>query len=207
MKKIKYLLPIVIAAILALPCMAAGPESAASIMGGLKKNIAEQPSVEAVFTIKSDNTPLQGSIIMSESKFTMKTPQLAVWYDGKTQWTLVEASKEVSISEPTADELMLTNPFAILTSYDGYYTARRLPDLKGRRRVQLVPKGHSTGIENIVVTIDAATHYPTAIVITFDDKQQLDVTIDKISGGNKKADAAFVFDIKKYPGFEINDLR
>lgn len=203
----RQLITIIFLALAITPCMAMPPVSAASIMSELKKKIVSHASVEAVFTIKSDDVPLEGSIIMSESKFSMKTPPLSVWYDGKTQWTLIRTSKEVGISEPTADELMLTNPFAILTSYDGYYAARRLPDISGRQRVELIPKDKNAGFESIVVTVNTTTYFPESIIVNLDKNRKIDLTIDKISGASKKADATFIFDAKKYPGFEINDLR
>lgn len=194
--------------LLSLSCLCATAQlSASAILDKLKTNVAAAQSVEAIFTINGGDARVQGSIIMAGSKFTMATPDISVWYDGKTQWTLMQASKEVNISEPSVEELMVSNPFAIITAHDGYYNARRLPDVKNLYRIELTPKNNNSGIEKIILTLNTATLWPTSILVNFYDNQHIEVKIDRIAGGNTKNDAIFRFNEKRYPSFDIIDLR
>ena len=193
-----------------LPAMcawAAGTQSAAAILSQLRGKLATSPSVEAVFTIKGAFGPVQGSLIMAGAKFYMTTPQLTVWYDGKTQWTLLPDSREVDISEPDAEEMMEANPFAILSSPQSHYSIRRLPDSKGCFRIELKPVDKSSSIGRYVLTVSQATKWPTAVTVEFSDGRKMELAIDSIAAGKAKAASVFVFDAKKHPSIEIVDLR
>lgn len=55
-------------------------------------------------------------ILGDEGKFAIDLGDMKLFYDGKTQWAYSAADKEVTIINPTADELALGNPAAILAS-------------------------------------------------------------------------------------------
>lgn len=200
-----FLLPLALVA--ALLASAAKAPTASSILAAVRAKMTSAPAVEAVFTINSGSGAVQGSVILSGAKYAMTTPQMSVWYDGKTQWTLLESSREVSITQPSADELMETNPFAILSAHTDYYTARRLSDTNGRYRVELVPRDKGTVVSRFVLFVDPATGWPAALAVHFDDGRRIDVVIDSISAAKAKSAATFKFDSKKHPTLEIIDLR
>lgn len=187
--------------------MAAGTQSTATILSKVRNKIASAPSVEAVFTINGGGGPVQGSLLMSGAKFAMTTPQLSVWYNGKTQWTLMTESQEVSISEPDAQEMMAVNPFAILSSPQSHYTIRRLSDSNGRYRIELKPVDKMAEIERYVLFVNSSTYWPSAVLVEFPDGRKMDLVIDSIVAGKAKAASAFAYDAKKYPAIEIIDLR
>lgn len=205
----KYLRHILVLAMMlpALFGMAAATQSAASILSQVRNNIASAPSVEAVFSINGGSGPVQGSLIMAGAKFSMTTPQLSVWYDGKTQWTLMTESREVSITEPDADEMMASNPFAILSSPQSHYSIRRLSDSNGRYRIELKPVDKTSVIERYVLFVNQSTHWPAAVVVEFSDGRKMELVLDAIGAGKAKTASAFVYDAKKHPAIEIIDLR
>lgn len=197
----------VLLALIAFTASAAKTVSAASILDGLRTKIIGAPSVESVFTINGGEGPVQGSVILSGSKYTMTTPQMRAWFDGRTQWTLLQSSREVNVSEPDRAELMSSNPFAILTAHKDYYTARRLKDAGGMQRVELVPRDRTSAISDIVVAVNPRTGWPTSLEVSFDDNRKISVRIDRMNAGNAKAPSAFAFNAKDFPGYEIVDLR
>lgn len=208
MNRLRLILTLICATVL-LPAFAAqtGKESAASILSSLRTKMASASAVEAVFTINGGSGPVQGSVILSGARYTMTTPQMSVWYDGRTQWTLLENTAEVSITEPTADELMASNPFAILSDHQRHYTARRLSDSSGRYRVELVPRDKNSVIKRYVIFVDRNTGWPGALTAEFDDGRRIEVVIDNISAAKSKDARTFVFDPRKHPATEIIDLR
>ena len=109
MKNLKSYIFILLA-IVATTASAAKSVTAESILDGLRSRIVGAPSVEAVFTINGGDGPVQGSVILAGSSYTMITPQMRAWFDGRTQWTLINSSKEVNVTEPDRSELMSTNP-------------------------------------------------------------------------------------------------
>ena len=199
----RYIIAVAMAT-LAIGAFAA--ETAASVLNGMRAQLTSSAAVEAKFTINGGNGPVEGSIEMSGARFALSTPQLRVWYDGKTQWTMLDKTKEVSISEPTAEELTAANPFSILRDYAATYQSRLLPALNGLRRVELTPRGNDSGISRIVICADKK-NMPAALTIFFEDGQQIVVNIDNIHGRSALPDKAFRYDSHLYPASETIDLR
>ncbi len=190
-----------------LAASAAAVPTAASILSAMRAKMSAAPSVDAVFTINGSSSSVQGSLILSGAKYAMTTPQMSVWFDGKTQYTLLAGSDEVNVTEPDADELMESNPFAILSAHQDYYTARRLPDRKGCRRVELVPRDRNSAVGSFVILVNSTTGWPAALEVHFDDGREIEVIIDAISAGKARSNATFSFDASRYPACEIIDLR
>lgn len=208
MKRLRLTLIFLFAALF-LHAVAAGQSkaSAATILSSLRSRMASAPAVEAVFTINGGQGPVQGSVILSGAKYSMTTPQMSVWYDGRTQWTFLRNTNEVSITETSADELLSTNPFAILSDQTGHYTARRLSDNSGRYRVELVPRDKSSIIKRYVLFIDHTDSWPRALTVEFDDNRRIEVVIENIGASAVRDAATFAFDAHKHPAAEIIDLR
>ena len=202
----------IIAALFICICFAASAVgtkalSAESILAGLRSNITSAPSVDAVFTINTDKGPLHGSVILAGDKYLLSTPELEVWYDGKTQWTLSHSAKEVNITTPDVNERMASNPFAILTAGKEYYTARRLADSKGNRVVKLTPTDKTSAIGSFTNYVKPADKWPSAICVDFEDGRRIDITINSISAGKARQASTFMYNQSRYSNFEIIDLR
>lgn len=185
----------------------AATNPAETLLSKVKARLSSAPSVEVTFTINGGEGPVQGSATMAADKYFMTTPVLTVWYDGRTQWTFLKSSGEVSITEPTADELMASNPFAILSSPADHYTLRMLGDSQGRKRVEMTPKSKMSGISRIVLFVNPSTSWPAAIVVSFDDGRSVDVVVDNISSGKAVPVGTFRYNSKRFPATEIIDLR
>ena len=184
----------------------AGNRSADDILRSAAGRLSSSPSVEAQFTVHGQE-PVQGNIVMDGPRFAMTTPLLCVWFDGHTQWTQLQSTSEVSITEPTATEIMESNPFAILRDYSARYRARRLPDAAGKQRVELTPlPSADTTIEKAIIVVDSS-NWPAAAEIRFTDGRSIIATIDHIGAAASKPASAFRFDTTRNPAVEIIDLR
>lgn len=206
MKRNILTLLVLVALLMPAALRAAGP-SASSILAKMRKSMLAKPAVEAQFTINGADGAVQGSALMAGAAFAFTTPQLDVWFDGRTQWVFLHSTGEVSITEPTPDELATTNPFVVLSAYDTHYTSRRLPDSSGRRRVELVPRDADSGIRSITVIADTPGNWPQAIIVDLDSGERIHMVIDRIAGRAKPADTAFRYDARLHPASEIIDLR
>ena len=58
---------------------------------------------------------LQGNLILQAKKFHLNTPEVKAWFDGKTQWAYFAQNNEVSVTNPTTEELAETNPAMIIS--------------------------------------------------------------------------------------------
>ncbi len=178
-----------------------------SIMDAMRSKFAAAKTVEILFTLSNNGQTEQGSALVSGASFFLETPSINVWYDGRTQWALIKSLEEVNITEPTADELASTNPFAILNDYASYFKARKIDASAGSRRVQLTPKDKNSLIAEIAITVSVATNFPQSVVLLMDDGRKMSIKVDAIKSITAKPEATYRYDSKKFPAKEIIDLR
>ena len=134
------------------------------------------------------------------------TPAMSVWYDGHTQWTQMHSTTEVCISEPTADEVMESNPFAILSNYSRNFRCRRLADVDGRRRVELTPVSPDSDIRKAIISV-GPDGWVAGAQIVYDDGRSVSAAVDRIGAVRQQPLSAFRYDRATHPASEIIDLR
>lgn len=180
--------------------------TASKLLDEMRAKMVEKPALEAMFTVKGAQA-FQGSIRMSGASFVLTSPEMTVWFDGKTQWTYLKSSNEVSISEPDGEELATTNPFTVLRDYAKYYNARVKSNKANTAVVILSPKTKKSAIKSISININTTSKWPTGISVELSDKKQIALSVDRIAHTAPIAASAFRFDKKKFPKAEIIDLR
>lgn len=181
--------------------------TANEILNNASEKYQKDGSISAQFTLSGVGNPTEGEIVISGDKFFLSTPQLSIWYNGRTQWTYSADTNEVNITEPTVEELQQVNPFAIINSFRMQYNAILLKSANSLYRIQLIPlKAENTNINKAIVTLNSTTLYPTEIALTI-DKNIVTIKTINIKTIKSASHQTFVFDKKKYPNAEIIDLR
>lgn len=193
--------------ILCLASIAVAFASAQDELARIRARIASAPSLELAFSIATENKPVQGSAIISGDKYFMNTDALKVWYDGRTQWTFLKSTGEVSITEPEVEELIVSNPLAMLSAPDDFFNISSLTAEKGMARVKLTPKKAVGGVKEIVLKINNKTSFPETITINFDDDRTMLLTVDNIADGSAKPISVFRYDASRFPAKDVIDLR
>lgn len=203
--KLRNILSISLLTLTAFASQAA--ESVEALLDRAVNKLSAAPAVEVQFTVTGADKPVQGSMIMAGPKFALTTPVIDVWYDGSTQWTMLKSSSEVSITEPTLEELMESNPFAILRNYSTYYQAARLRDSNGNKRVSLTPLYPAdTEIAGAMVII-GPDGWVRGAEVEFKDRRIISATVDNIGSVPAKPASAFRFNPAQHRGVEVIDLR
>ena len=186
---------------------AAAAESAASVLEKATAKINAAQSVTADYIISSGSASEKGRLILSSGRFSLSSKSLNTWYDGITLWTYSPSLKEVNITNPTADELMEINPFAIINNYSTYYTPALLSSSKTEYKLAMTPKKKGSAISKAILTVNAASYYPENITLTMPDNSTVNIKIESITSGKAIPANAFKFDRKAAPDAEIIDLR
>ena len=163
-------------------------------------------SLKASFTVDGNGQRSSGEITIDGNRFYLTTPEMATWFDGKTQWSYSPAAEEVSVSEPTASELEQINPFAIIDGLQKQFKGRRLTAPKGLDRLEQTPK-NNRDYNKVVLTINSATGLPVEITFTTTDRTVTAIKILSLIKIKTPPASTFRFDPKKYPLAEIIDLR
>lgn len=170
-------------------------------------NFNNAPSLTADFTIALESGSEHGKFTLCKNLFKIETPTMAIWFDGKTQWTFLKANNEVNITEPTGEELMESNPFALLSSFSTQYNCRLLHSTSASDIIELTSKIKNTPIKSARVTISKSTGWPTTLTVTLDNGTVTSVAVQGITMGNPMQATSFRFDKKMFPTAEIIDLR
>jgi len=190
----------------AQPVSAARP-SAASVIDKVVAAMKRHPSLDIVFSVWNNGNSYSGSMCVAGKCFHLSTPELKVWYDGKTQWTYMPDAGEVNITEPDASELAQTNPLSILSGVERNFTFRRLKSPAGIDKIELTPRKKTGDFASAVLTVDVATSLPKELVLKDTKGRTTTIKIASVKGGKTKPAGAFRFSPSKFPGVEVIDLR
>lgn len=203
------------AALFLCTCACAFAQSARSILDQTANKLKNSGGIEASFegtSFKGTQVAGEGAgtIYVQGGKFKISTNQLTTWFDGKTQWTLMNGSDEVNVSTPTAEELQSINPYTFVDLYKrGYDLTVENVNYKGTacHEVRLRAQKKNQGILLLILTIDKKTQLPVSVRMKSDKGEWTRIRVNGIHTNKKWNAATFQFNSKEHPGVEIIDLR
>lgn len=148
------------------------------------------------------------TVRISSDKLYISDSEMTLYFDGKTQWVYQPDLNEVTISEPTKEELMEISPIAIINQYKKSYRALLEPSLGDSKTdvVTLLPKRPGDDIFRIRFYLSKQTSEITRIESSSRSGQTMYFDLS----GYKKISASastFKFNKSKYPKVSVNDMR
>lgn len=183
-------------------------ESATALLDRAANHYRVAKSITAGYTMSADGSATAGSITVSGTRFYISSPDMTVWYDGKTQWSYSPAINEVNITEPTAEELQQVNPFAIIQAFRRAYKAGYVGKANGvTRQVQLTALNPRDEIRKAIVTMNTSTLFPASIVLTMTGNKTITIKVSSARVGATLPMSTFRFEKKKAPKAQVVDLR
>lgn len=199
MKKLLFLL----IAMLCGTAMSFGAESASALLGRVAAKLKAQKSIVAQYALTADGHTQRGTLVASGNQFLLTSPEVSVWYDGKTQWTYSPQIGEVNITEPEADEVAQINPFAIINAFQKHYNATY-----SGKKVLLTARSRAGDIRTVLFGVNPTTLMPTEAVVTLSSGQKIKITITSIKDGGPTRKDAFTYKPSLLPrGVRVIDLR
>lgn len=158
---------------------------------------------------KEDLAKITGSVLIDGNRFKLKTNDLEVVFDGKTQYAYSPQINEVSITEPTEKELAEVNPLMLLERYknNSRITLEKNKESTATNNIVIVPKNKASDVKQIVVRISKSSNLPTLLQL-FDKKGSIiTLSLAKTKELENIEKGTFSFDTSFYDDIEINDLR
>ncbi len=153
----------------------------------------------------------EGSLIFKDDKFTCETEQMKTWFDGKTQWSLIYDSEEVNITEPTPEELIEINPYALLKlykkGYSYYLLSEKQIDGVSFAEIVLEASSNKNDLQKLTLWINAKTNEPHTIDIVRSNGDTIHINIELVRVNKNLSPNIFVFNEKAYPNVDVIDLR
>ena len=150
-----------------------------------------------------------GTLLLKGNQFYLNSGGIQSWFDGKTQWSYLESSEEVNVSNPTPEELQTINPYALLSIYkNGYnykYAGTKSRNGKQGFEVILTPE-NKQDITSITLFV-SQTYQPLYIKVEQNKKAANEIIVTSYQTNQPLDNATFKFDKKKFPNAEVIDLR
>ena len=151
----------------------------------------------------------KGILCMKGDKFYLDCAGIQTWYNGKTQWSYVEANEEVNISTPTIEELQQINPYLLMKSYDNEYhykyIGNRMTNGNQVYEIILFPQKKQ---DITSITLFISTEYiPLYIKVEQNNQAPVEFKVTNFQHSKHLTDDFFIFDRNKYPDAEMIDLR
>jgi len=174
------------------------------------KSLTVKTNFELSVTEKNalPSQPISGTFIMRANKFSLDMDETKVWFDGKTQWLFQKSENEVSITEPTVDELAQINPMAILASFKAKSWIRFAKSKNTTTDlIELIPKNKNQDFVKVEVQISKKTKAPEFIRTTDKKKTVTLLRLTNYKNIGTISDDTFTFKKNNYKNIQINDLR
>ncbi len=162
--------------------------------------------ISADFTLSRQGKSVSGKIKEKGNRFSIITPSVATWYDGKTMTTWSADTNEATIFIPTEEELGESNPLLLLQTSSSYSVSYGASKGTDRKTLILTPKRRGLSAKKITVTLASASLIPQRIDVTLADGKTMSVTLRNVSLKAQVSDADFRFNKSKYPKAKINNL-
>lgn len=206
-----------------LACLLFGPrvisraQNPVSILDKAATAYENANGISASFTLNTRSEvqkmseSFEGTIQMKGDKFTLITPDMSTWFDGKTQWTYVERNDEVNVSTPSGEELQFTNPAMLLRVYKKGFTPAYIGEStaangKAAYDIKLTPKKKGD-ILSVELQIEKFSGFPAKIKVEAKNGITNTIHISNLKTGVNQSDDFFVFKESEYPDAEVIDLR
>ena len=180
-------------------------ETAEQLIERCASKINKAPSMTIKFNLSFGDKKSDCQLIVSREKYRLSSSDIEVWFDGTTQWSYSSADREVSITEPTIDEQLECNPFAILNNFKSAYNVRRLSGEKNE--IEMTAKNKMSTVRKAVITINGTTGLPSKLVVTMSNGRTFSAVVTSAVEGKRLPSTTFVYDKAKYPANTVVDLR
>jgi outer membrane lipoprotein-sorting protein len=150
----------------------------------------------------------QGTFTMKGQRFVLEMPEVKVWFDGKTQWAFTTQTNEISITEPTRDEILEINPLAILNRSTSEMNINFSKKKSNENYIiEMTPKNIKQNLSKVELQINKSTNELKSIEINEKDGTTMTLKLKNYKKNIKLIADFFTCDKTQYKNAYINDLR
>lgn len=192
-------------------------QNARSILDNANKAYTDAGGLVATFTIDTQDTKSRttysqdGTAYLKGNKFKIDVPDGITWFDGKNQWVYAQGGDEVTVTNPTGEELAGVSPSVLLNIYKtGFkldYKGEQKENGKNVHVVDLIPENSKADFSKITVSIQKSDNLFSSIKMFNKNGINNHLIIKSIRKSGNLPDNTFIFNRKEYPNTEIIDLR
>ena len=174
-------------------------------------------SVKASFALKIENATGKvqgtkaGTVMMKGVKYKVSITGQEIFCDGATIWTYDVAAKEVQVSALDNSSGSITPQKLFTNFYDKDFLFMLNPDVtkagKTYQVVELTPVDKTKPFFKVVIEVDKASKVIMSTRVFEKNGNRYLYAINSMATTATIPDDSFAFNLKKYPGVEVIDLR
>ena len=179
-------------------------QTAKEVLDKAAAAVSNKSGITASFTLKGGQMNDKGTINIKEKKFQITTPDVVIWFDGKTQWSYVKKNDEVNVSNPNESQLQALNPYNFIYMYKKGYNST-LAKKGSNYEVHLTATDKKKSVQEMYITIQPKTYIPSEIRIKH-PRGWNTIEVNNVKKANL-SDGIFHFNSKDFPTAEVIDLR
>ena len=173
-----------------------------TLFANLQEKVFQSDFVISITEEASQPLNIPGSVTLQAEKFALTMFGIEATYDGENLYMYQADANELTISNPSKEELLTANPFAFAEDLTANANLTERDSKDGASTyVTLTPKDQSKGISRFVVKLRKADAMPLTVEMKEGNKTTL-LTLKN----SRFIDTPPTFTITKEAAF-INDLR
>lgn len=217
----KKSLPIAISLILLVSFVMAQPPKgmgnsdpdAKKILDAVSAKFKTYKTVQSKFSLKIENSSNKvlgsktGTVYMKGTKYRVSVTGQEIFCDGSNVWTLDKAGKEVTISKLDPTNNTITPQKLFTNFYDKDFLYKLNGETKGIQEIELTPIDKSKAFHKVLVYVNKATKTISSTKVFEKAGNRITYSVSGLTSNGNIGDPTFVFDIKNYPGVNVEDLR
>lgn len=174
-----------------------------SFLANIEKTTLSSDCVLTVSSEQSQDFSYPGTIVLEGDKFSLEMFGIEAAYDGQTMYMYSDDTQELTLTNPTEEDLLQTNPLRFAKALAEVSRIEEKQTKNGNKEVTLYPNELRAGILRVTLTLDKEGKLPVSIEIKEADKSSRLVFIDP----NYLSPSSLQdYTIRKPDAF-INDLR
>ncbi len=190
---------------------------AKKILDAVSAKFKTYKSVQAKFSLKIENNAgkaigsKNGTVLMKGSKYRVSVTGQEIYCDGNNVTTYDKSTNEATITklDPTANTLTPQKMFTDFYDKDFLYklNGESKSGTKTLQEIELTPIDKTKPYFKVLVYVDKASQSISSTKIFEKSGDKYTYSILSMNTKAVIGDEQFTFDLKKYPGAEVVDLR
>lgn len=216
----KLLSTVILALMLAPIAMAQVPKGmgtsdpeAKKVLDAVSAKFKTFKSVQSKFSLKIENAANKvlgnktGTVYMKGTRYRVSVTGQEIFCDGSNVWTLDKAAKEVTISKLDPATNTITPQKLFTDFYNKDFLYKLNGETNGVQEIELTPIDKSKPFHKVLVYINKASKLISSTKVFEKTGNRYTYSVSGMNTNATIPDATFVFDIKNYPGVNVEDLR
>lgn len=193
--------------------MGTSDPEAKKILDAVSVKFKSFKSVQSKFSLKIENAANKvlgnksGTVYMKGTKYRVSVTGQEIFCDGSNVWTVDKAGKEVTISKLDPASNTITPQKLFTNFYDKDFLYKLNGESKGLQEIELTPIDKSKMFHKVLVYVNKATKTITTTKVFEKNGDRFTYSVSGMTTNSNVPDNTFVFDIKNFPGYNVEDLR